>query len=101
MFEDREIHVLAYNLETVLAEKFTAVLSFNVINSRMKDFYDIHMLVTGHGGSISPGVFAEALNNTAGQRQYYFILSDYPHISVSELKNAVAFISYNRRSCGN
>ncbi|MCL2154010.1 MAG: nucleotidyl transferase AbiEii/AbiGii toxin family protein [Oscillospiraceae bacterium] len=69
MFEDREINVLAYNLETVLAEKFIAVLSFDVINSRMKDFYDIHMLVSGHGGSVSQDVFVEALRNTAGQRQ--------------------------------
>ena len=75
MFEDREICVLAYNLETVLAEKFIAVLSFDVINSRMKDFYDIYMLVDGHGGAIDPGVFAEALNNTAGQRQMSRFLS--------------------------
>ena len=69
MFEDREISVLAYNLETVIAEKFIAVLSFDVINSRMKDFYDIYMLISGHGGSVSPDIFAEALRNTAGQRQ--------------------------------
>ena len=69
MFEDREISVLAYNLETVLAEKFIAVLSFDVVNSRMKDFYDIHMLVSWHGGSVSQDVFTEALRNTAGQRQ--------------------------------
>lgn len=38
MFEDREIRVLAYNLETILAEKYTATLSLDVVNSRMKDF---------------------------------------------------------------
>ena len=75
MFEDREISVLAYNLETVLAEKFIAVLSFDVINSRMKDFYDIHMLIAGHGGSVNPDVFAEAINNTAAQRQMLRLVS--------------------------
>jgi len=43
MFEEREIRVLAYNLETVLAEKFTAALSLDVSNTRMKDFYDIYI----------------------------------------------------------
>ena len=75
LFEDREIHVLSYNLETVLAEKLIAVLSFDVINTRMKDFYDIYMLVDGHGGKISPDVFAEALSNTAGQRQMSRLIS--------------------------
>ena len=69
MFEDREINVLAYNLETVLAEKFIAVLSLDVVNSRMKDFYDIYMLITGRGGFVIPDVFKEAVKNTASQRQ--------------------------------
>jgi predicted nucleotidyltransferase component of viral defense system len=68
MFEDREISVLAYNLETVLAEKFTAVLSLDIANSRMKDFYDIHILVTEQRDSINAAIFTEAVNNTATQR---------------------------------
>jgi len=62
-------------VETVLSEKFAAVLSFDVVNSRMKDFYDIYMLINGHGGAISPGVFAEAVNNTAKQRQMLRLVS--------------------------
>ena len=75
MFEDREIRVLAYNVETVLSEKFIAVLSFNVVNTRMKDFYDLYMLITEHNDAISPGVFTEAVNNTARQRQMLHLVS--------------------------
>ncbi len=34
----------AYSLETVIAEKFEAILNLSIINSRMKDFYDIYIL---------------------------------------------------------
>ena len=44
MLEDRTIEVWAYNLETVLAEKLETVVSRNVTNTRMRDFYDIYIL---------------------------------------------------------
>jgi predicted nucleotidyltransferase component of viral defense system len=80
MFEDREIRVLAYNVETVLAEKFTAVLSLDVANSRMKDFYDIYMLITNQRDKIGLGVFTEAVRNTAKQRQMLHLLPQAVHI---------------------
>ena len=43
MLEDRTIEVWAYNLETVLAEKLETVISRNVTNTRMRDFYDIYI----------------------------------------------------------
>jgi len=46
----------------------------------MKDFYDIFMLVTNHKGSINPCVFAEALNNTAAQRQMIRLVSQVDQI---------------------
>ncbi len=36
--------ILAYPKETVVAEKFEAMVSKGVTNTRMKDFYDIHRL---------------------------------------------------------
>jgi len=87
MFEDRDIRVLAYNLETVLAEKFTAVLSLDIANSRMKDFYDIHILVTGQRDSINAAVFAEAVNNTATQRSMASLIPQAAHIVETIAKN--------------
>ena len=43
MFENRTISILAYNLETVLAEKFDTVITRGVTNTRMRDFYDIYI----------------------------------------------------------
>ena len=80
MFEDREIRVLAYNIETVLAEKYTAVLALDVANSRMKDFYDIYMLITEQRDMINPDIFAEAVGNTAKQRRMLRLLPQATHI---------------------
>jgi len=37
--------VQAYSKESVISEKFEAMISLSVMNSRMKDFYDIHTLL--------------------------------------------------------
>ena len=42
MFEKRSIEIMAYNLETVLAEKLETIISRGITNTRMRDFYDIH-----------------------------------------------------------
>ena len=38
MFEDRTLHILAYNLETVLAEKMEGILVRGITNTRMRAF---------------------------------------------------------------
>ena len=37
-----EVNVMAYSLETVVAEKFQAMISLAGANSRMKDFFDVY-----------------------------------------------------------
>lgn len=68
MLEDRTIEVWAYNLETVLAEKLETVISRNVTNTRMRDFYDIYILQKLHGEQLSKGVLWNALVATARKR---------------------------------
>lgn len=46
MFEDRSLKIMTYNIETIIAEKFQTVISRNVLNSRMKDYYDLYYLLT-------------------------------------------------------
>lgn len=41
IFENRSIPILAYNLETLLAEKFKTVIDRAKENTRMRDFYDL------------------------------------------------------------
>lgn len=38
LFENKKIPILAYNVETVIAEKFQAIIDRDIYNTRMKDF---------------------------------------------------------------
>ena len=69
MLEDRTIEVWAYNLETVLAEKLETVISRNVTNTRMRDFYDIYILHKLYGEQLSKDVLRDALVATAKKRE--------------------------------
>ena len=68
MLEDRTIEVWAYNLETVLAEKLETVISRNVTNTRMRDFYDIYILQKLYGEQLKKEVLWNALVATARKR---------------------------------
>lgn len=68
MLEDRSIEVWAYNLETVLAEKLETIIRRGVANTRMRDFYDIHILQCIYRKSISSEVLRDALTATARKR---------------------------------
>ena len=37
--------LLAYTLETVIAEKYQTIIARDIYNTRMKDFYDIYILI--------------------------------------------------------
>lgn len=49
LFDEGSINILAYSLETVLAEKLETVLSRSIANTRPRDYYDIHVLYSLHG----------------------------------------------------
>lgn len=68
MLEDRTIEVWAYNLETVLAEKLETVISRNVMNTRMRDFYDIYILQKLYGEQLNKEILWNALVATARKR---------------------------------
>lgn len=40
--------LFAYSIETVIAEKLEAIVSLGMLNSRLKDFYDIYVLSKTH-----------------------------------------------------
>jgi hypothetical protein len=68
MLENRYIDVLAYNLETVLSEKLETIVTRTTTNTRMRDFYDIHILLQLYGNAIVPMDLHNALAATACKR---------------------------------
>lgn len=68
MFEDRAIPVMAYNVETLLAEKLETLVARGVVNTRMRDFYDLHVLEKTKADLIDEEVLRRAFANTCGKR---------------------------------
>lgn len=56
----------AYSLESVIAEKFEAMITLSVANSRMKDFYDIFILSNRH--NFDGRVLQESVYETFSRR---------------------------------
>ncbi len=46
IFENRNLKIMTYNIESIIAEKFQTVISRGILNSRMKDYYDLYYLIT-------------------------------------------------------
>ena len=45
IFEEREISLNTYNVETLLAEKSQTIINRGLANTRMRDFYDLYEIV--------------------------------------------------------
>jgi hypothetical protein len=58
--------ILAYARETVVAEKCEAMIALGVTNSRMKDFYDVHLLASS--SPFKGGALVRAIRATFERR---------------------------------
>ena len=58
--------VQAYSLETVVAEKFEAMIDLSVLNSRMKDFYDVYQIFTTQ--QLDSNILEESIRETFRNR---------------------------------
>ena len=68
LFDDRSIRLWSYNLETILAEKLQTILARGVLNTRMRDFYDIFILLSLYENKIDRTVFRQAFDATCEKR---------------------------------
>lgn len=80
LLEDRSISLWSYNLETILAEKLQTVLARGVLNTRMRDFYDIRMLLSIYGMSIDENVLKQAFVATCKKRSTKNLETEAPKI---------------------
>ena len=68
LLEDRSIRLWSYNLETILAEKLQTVLARGILNTRMRDFYDIRMLLDTYEDKVNKAVLKDAFAATCKKR---------------------------------
>ncbi len=80
LLEDRTIKVLAYNLETVLAEKLETVISRGDQSTRPRDFYDIFVLHKLQSNNIDFESLRTAVAATSEKRNSTEVIRNYKMI---------------------
>ena len=69
IFDNETINILTYNYETIIAEKFESIISRNIDNTRMKDYYDLYMFVNLKWNDINKDTLRKAIINTSKARE--------------------------------
>ena len=80
LLEDRTIKILAYNLETIMAEKIETVITRGDQNTRPRDYYDIYVLHELQGKNIDYIYLKKAVQATAKNRNSIEIVKNYKEI---------------------
>ena len=80
LLEDRSISVLAYNLETIMAEKLETVISRGDQNTRPRDYYDIYILTKLQYSNINIERLKKELSATTEKRGSSIVVKDYRRI---------------------
>ena len=69
LFDNKTIDIMTYNYETIVAEKFESIISRNIDNTRMKDYYDLYMFVNLKWNDINKETLRKAIINTSKARE--------------------------------
>jgi predicted nucleotidyltransferase component of viral defense system len=87
LFEDRQIGILAYNLETVLSEKFEGIISKGIANTRARDYYDIFILEKFQKQNINENILRDAIINKFTERGTLYYLENIDK-QINEIENS-------------
>lgn len=80
MLEDRKIQIWSYNVETIIAEKFEAIVKRGVLSTRIRDYYDVYMLINTQSKIIDKKTLKDAITLTAQYRGTSEIIKDWKKI---------------------
>ena len=80
MLEDRKIQIWSYNVETIIAEKFEAIVKRGVLSTRIRDYYDLYMLINTQSKIIDKRTLKDAITLTAQYRGTSEIIKDWKKI---------------------
>lgn len=100
IFENKKINIMAYTIETIIAEKFESIISKNIYTTRAKDFYDLYMLMSNHKNEFNNKDLFKAIENTFNRRGSKFDINRFKEIielleDSTILKNI--YIEYQRK----
>jgi len=87
LFDEGYLEVLAYNVETILAEKLETIISRSDQNTRPRDFYDVYILSKLKWEYIDFKVLSKALNMTSSYRGTQSMMKDYISV-INTIRNS-------------
>ena len=80
IFSKENIKIMAYPLETILAEKYETIIRRNITTTRMRDFYDLYTLYKFKKDDIDYEILKEAIERTSKKRGSQERIKDYEEI---------------------
>lgn len=69
IFHEKNIEVLAYPVETIIAEKYESIIKRNITTTRMRDFYDLYALYNLKKKEIDMDILRTAIIRTSSRRE--------------------------------
>lgn len=76
LFDDTYIKIMAFNKETIIAEKFETLIKDTETNTRAKDFYDLYVLIKDYWNDLDKTNLIKAIRNTCKRRESLYILEE-------------------------
>lgn len=76
LLETRAIDIWSYNIETIVAEKYESIIKRSILNTRIRDFYDIYMLIHLDKNNINNKILREAIKETSQHRNSFEIIDN-------------------------
>jgi predicted nucleotidyltransferase component of viral defense system len=89
LLENRAIEIWSYNLETIIAEKYESIIKRSTLNTRVRDFYDVYMLIHLDRNNISNKMLKDAIIETSKHRATFEMVNNKEIVEevISSLKN--------------
>lgn len=84
LFHEEDIEIIAYNLETIVAEKLETIYSRGFLNTRMKDYYDLYIIKKLKYDELKVDELKEACKNTFKKRN--------TNLNYSEIKELIQIL---------
>ncbi len=81
LFEEKTVPVMAYTLETILAEKYETIIRRNIGTTRARDYYDLHILFRSRRSEVRTDALKAAVLHTAKKHDSLQDIEDWRAIS--------------------
>ena len=76
LLEKRSIEIWTYNVETIIAEKYESIIKRSILNTRIRDVYDLYMLTHLDKKNIKSKMLVDAIRETSKHRGTFNIIND-------------------------